>query len=98
MSGPVRFKATTEVAVTAASALFNYPDNNNSTTPVVLRLVSDIGVHLKWGNKGSSTTATQSDGFIPAGTVEYITMGHNDEIAIISATGTPTGTAWFTTT
>jgi hypothetical protein len=92
---PQRFGTTTRVSVTAASsAAFSLPVNRK--TPVTVRFVADVATHLVWGQKPSAPTAALTDALVPANCIETITVGPDDFLSIIGASGVTTGNAWFT--
>ncbi len=95
-----QFKNTHPAAVTAAAAVAFPPTPLTApftfTTPVTIRFVADVAVHLKWAAKGDAPSAAVTDGLVPANCIEYITVGPNEQVEIIGASGVTTGNSWFT--
>lgn len=84
-----RFGASVTVAVTATDTSFTpavIPDN-----PIIVRVVSDVPMHIAWNR-----AATTDDALVPIECIEYLSVGVNDTIHFLRATGAADGTAWVT--
>lgn len=83
-----RFGASETVSVLATDTSFT-PTTPDS--PFVVRVVSDVPFHVAWNRE-----ATTEDAFIPAECVEHFSVGVNDVIHFVRASGAADGTAWVT--
>ena len=83
-----KFSDSQTVAVTAASASYTRPVGG---APMIVRFISDVGAHVAWNRP-----ATVTDAYISPECVEDLSVGPNDVIHVIRATGASDGTGWFT--